>query len=500
MPLAKEQSNYIDAKGTTFVPSLAVNNNLGVLGTALFNDSVTINKNLFVSGNIIGPSLSFSTTPIISGNSIQRMYIDSSGNIGINSTSPSTLGAAGSVASQLGIVLTTPTTVGLVVRGAISQTSNLQEWQGSNGASSAYVNSSGFISSSTFYTAGINGYNSGGNNSIYADTVSGTINIGNNVVGGVINIGANVSSKTINLAGLGLSGTTTQLISTAASAVNSATTNAISIITGNATGTTSNGGGISLTGGNGTLTGGTITLTSGNATFNGAVLTISGGTTSVPGGISLVAGSGSSAGSLTLDSGGGSSATINIGTTNAAFINIGSASVAASKTINIGTNATSATTAITIGSSSGATSTVTLNGKTTAYPVAPSGTTSGTVTQSAQLSGYIGMPQNAQATSGTFAYTFAASDAGKHIYATGSPTSATFTIPANSAVAFEIGTTFIVMNDLGAATNISIAITTDTMQLAGTGTTGTRTLARYGVASITKVTATKWIISGNGLT
>jgi hypothetical protein len=136
----------------------------------------------------------------------------------------------------------------------------------------------------------------------------------------------------------------------------------------------------------------------------------------------------------------------------------------------------------------------------TAYPVAPSGTTSGTVTQSAQLFGYIGMPQNLQATSGTFAYTFAASDAGKHIYATGTPTSVTFTIPANSAVAFEIGTTFVVMNDLGAATNISIAITTDTLQLAGTGTTGTRTLARYGVASITKVTSTKWIISGNGLT
>ena len=152
---------------------------------------------------------------------------------------------------------------------------------------------------------------------------------------------------------------------------------------------------------------------------------------------------------------------------------------------------TSTVTGVTIGSS-----TI----KSTNYPAAPSGTTSGTVTQAAQLSGYIGMPQNPQATSGTFTYTFAASDAGKHIYATGTPSSVTFTIPANSAVSFEIGTTFVVMNDLGAATNISIAITTDTLQLAGTGTTGTRTLARYGVASITKVTSTKWIISGNGLT
>jgi hypothetical protein len=138
--------------------------------------------------------------------------------------------------------------------------------------------------------------------------------------------------------------------------------------------------------------------------------------------------------------------------------------------------------------------------KTTAYPVAPVGTTSGTVTQSAQLSGYIGLPQNAYVAAGIWAYSFGSLDAGKHIYVTGTPTSATITIPANSAVAFEIGTTIVIMNDLGAATNISIAITTDTLQLAGTGSTGTRTLARYGVASVTKVTSTKWIISGNGLT
>jgi hypothetical protein len=138
--------------------------------------------------------------------------------------------------------------------------------------------------------------------------------------------------------------------------------------------------------------------------------------------------------------------------------------------------------------------------KTTAYPVAPTGTTTGTVTESAQLAGYLGMPQNAKAATGTFSYTLLSSDAGKHIYYTGTPTSAALVIPANTAVAFEIGTTIVVMNDLGAATSISISITTNTLQLAGTGATGTRTLARYGVATITKVTATKWIISGNGLT
>jgi hypothetical protein len=38
------------------------------------------------------------------------------------------------------------------------------------------------------------------------------------------------------------------------------------------------------------------------------------------------------------------------------------------------------------------------------------------------------------------------------------------------------------------------------MYLAGTGTTGTRSLAQYGMASAIKMTSTTWLISGNGLT
>lgn len=153
---------------------------------------------------------------------------------------------------------------------------------------------------------------------------------------------------------------------------------------------------------------------------------------------------------------------------------------------------TSTVTGITIGSSSI---------KTTKYPAAPSGTTTGTVTQAAQLSGYLGMPVNQQGVAATaLSYTLVASDAGKMIYVQSTPTTPTITIPANSAVAFEIGTTIVVMNDIGAATNVSIAITTDTLQLVSTGLTGTRTLARYGMATLVKVTATKWIITGNGVT
>jgi hypothetical protein len=106
------------------------------------------------------------------------------------------------------------------------------------------------------------------------------------------------------------------------------------------------------------------------------------------------------------------------------------------------------------------------------------------------------IPQNSQ--SGN--YTLVIGDSGKHIY---HPAAAgaghTYTIPANASVAYPIGTALTFVN-LDATNSISIAITTDTMYLAGTGTTGTRTLGTYGVATAIKVTSTAWIISGTDLT
>jgi hypothetical protein len=110
----------------------------------------------------------------------------------------------------------------------------------------------------------------------------------------------------------------------------------------------------------------------------------------------------------------------------------------------------------------------------------------------ASTAGYIGMPQNSQ----SGAYTLVAGDAGKHIYYT--VTGQTVTIPANSSVAFEIGTTITFIT--APSVSLSIAITTDTLRLANTSTTGTRTLAANGIATAIKTTATTWIISGNGLT
>lgn len=75
------------------------------------------------------------------------------------------------------------------------------------------------------------------------------------------------------------------------------------------------------------------------------------------------------------------------------------------------------------------------------------------------------------------------------------------TIPANTTAPFPIGTVLTFFNDASAAVSMGIAITTDTLVWAGTTspTTGNRILPRYGFATATKVTSTRWFISGTGL-
>jgi hypothetical protein len=108
--------------------------------------------------------------------------------------------------------------------------------------------------------------------------------------------------------------------------------------------------------------------------------------------------------------------------------------------------------------------------------------------------GYKGTPLNEQST----AYTLVIGDQGKSIVHPISDNNArTFTIPANGSVAYPVGTTVTFINMIN---TLTISITTDTMYLAGAGTTGSRTLAAYGIATAVKLTSTTWIISGNGLT
>jgi hypothetical protein len=123
-----------------------------------------------------------------------------------------------------------------------------------------------------------------------------------------------------------------------------------------------------------------------------------------------------------------------------------------------------------------------------------SGTLSSCTVDGTDAVGFKNTPVNSQSA----AYTAVLADSGKtilHPIADDNPR--TFTIPANSSVAYDVGTVLTFVNLIN---TVTIAITTDTMYLANDGATGSRTLAVYGVASAIKVDSTSWIISGNGLT
>lgn len=107
--------------------------------------------------------------------------------------------------------------------------------------------------------------------------------------------------------------------------------------------------------------------------------------------------------------------------------------------------------------------------------------------------GYMNIPQNSQSAD----YTAAIADRGKHVYhPVGDNNPRTFTIPANASVAFAIGTAITFVNDKN---TLTIAITSDTLVWAEDGSTGSRTLAENGICTALKVTSTRWIISGVGL-
>lgn len=107
---------------------------------------------------------------------------------------------------------------------------------------------------------------------------------------------------------------------------------------------------------------------------------------------------------------------------------------------------------------------------------------------------YSNIPQNAQ----NAAYTTVLADAQKCIHHPVADNNArTYTIAANASVAYPIGTCISFSNEIN---TITIAIDGgDTLALAGTATTGNRTLVANGVCTAMKVTATKWYISGAGL-
>jgi hypothetical protein len=172
------------------------------------------------------------------------------------------------------------------------------------------------------------------------------------------------------------------------------------------------------------------------------------------------------------------------------------------KTINLTSNtlvATSAQLATAVTDETGSGALVFATSPTLVTPVLgtpTSGTLSGCTVDGTDAVGFRNIPQNSQST----AYTLVLADSGKHILHPSADTTArTFTIPANSSVAFPIGTAVTFINQNGAGV-VTIAITTDTMRLSPAGTTGSRTLAANGSATAIKITSTEWLISGSGLT
>lgn len=107
--------------------------------------------------------------------------------------------------------------------------------------------------------------------------------------------------------------------------------------------------------------------------------------------------------------------------------------------------------------------------------------------------GYLNIPQNSQSA----AYTTVLADRGKHIlHPTADNNARTFTIDSNANVAYPIGTAITFVNLIN---TVTIAITSDTLIWAEDGSTGSRTLAQWGIATAIKVTTTSWLISGTGL-
>jgi hypothetical protein len=123
-----------------------------------------------------------------------------------------------------------------------------------------------------------------------------------------------------------------------------------------------------------------------------------------------------------------------------------------------------------------------------------SGTLSNCTQDGTTAVGFLSIPQNSQSA----AYTTVLADSGKCIYhPTTDANARTFTIAANASVAYPIGTVIQFVNMTSQVVTIA---NNDTMYLAGTGTTGSRSLAIYGVANAMKMTSTTWIITGSGLT
>lgn len=108
--------------------------------------------------------------------------------------------------------------------------------------------------------------------------------------------------------------------------------------------------------------------------------------------------------------------------------------------------------------------------------------------------GYLNIPVNSQSA----AYVSVLADQGcLLLHPSTDATPRTFTIAANASVPYQNGTAITFVNDSSGA--VTIAINSDTLVMVGPGTTGSRTLAQYGMATAVKISSTRWYINGTNL-
>lgn len=164
--------------------------------------------------------------------------------------------------------------------------------------------------------------------------------------------------------------------------------------------------------------------------------------------------------------------------------------------LSVGANVIVNTTTVFLGNSSVnsvyTASTLSIYGNSTVNTVITSASAN-SITVNGLTLGYLEVPQNSQSA----AYGTVRADSGKHIFHPSSDNNArTFTIPANSNVAYPTGT---VLTFINMSNTVTIAVTTDTLYLSGNGATGSRTLAANGIATAIKINSSAWLISGTGL-
>lgn len=117
----------------------------------------------------------------------------------------------------------------------------------------------------------------------------------------------------------------------------------------------------------------------------------------------------------------------------------------------------------------------------------------GDITVNGRSVGFLAVPQK---TVTTVSYNVVLADAGTQLYtAVGG---VAWTIPANTAVPFPVGTALTFVNNSQVPCGITIA--TDTLRQVISGAVGIRTLGAYGIATAVKVAPTVWMISGANLT